>query len=271
MQQGDGVFPARCFPSRSAGCTMPASSLLVGCTSNWISPYHAVMTQIDSEADDTNTGRPVYAEMLLAPGCAHCPGVLDALGKLVKEGLIGRLTVTNIANHPEAATAVGARSVPWVRIGPYELTGAHGTAELRDWAEQAAEGGRMGAYLGYLLEQRQLPRVVSLVRDQPGLLHELVPLLGDLDTPMGVRIGIGAVIEELQDGDLLAGIVDELGALTHDKEPQVRADACHYLGLSGAPGARGYVTRLLDDPDAEVREIAAESLPLLPAESVTDC
>lgn len=216
-------------------------------------------------ADDADTTRPADAELLIAPGCAHCPGVLDALGKLVKEGLIGRLAVTNIVSHPEAARAAGTRSVPWLRIGPYELEGAHSLGELRDWAEQAAAGGRMGAYLGYLLEQQRLPRVVAMIRDDPLLLHELVPLLGDLDTPMGVRIGIGAVMEELQDDGLLAEIVDELGALTRYGEPQVRADACHYLGLSGQAEARAYVEPLLDDPDAEVREIAAESLPLLPA------
>lgn len=236
------------------------------CTAHRITPYQPVMTQIDNMTDAPTTGRPVDAELLVAPGCAHCPGVLDALGKLVKEGLIGRLTVTNIASYPEAAAAVGTRSVPWVRIGPYALEGTHTPAELRDWVEQAAAGGPMGGYLAYLLEQQQLPRVVAMIEDSPALLHDLVPLLGDLETPMGVRIGIGAVFEDLQDSGLLAQIVDELGALTRDKEPQVRADACHYLGLTADAGARRYVTPLLEDADAEVREIAAESLPLLPAE-----
>lgn len=206
---------------------------------------------------------PADAALLIAPGCAHCPGVLDALGKLLKEGLIGRLEVTNVAVHPQAAQAAGTRTVPWIRIGPYELEGAHSPGELRDWAELAAAGAGMAAYLAYLIEQQRLPRLLALVKERPPLLHELVPLVGDLETPMGVRIGIGAVMEELQDSGLLAGIIDELGALTRAAEPQVRADACHYLALSGDPRALPYVEPLLQDADGEVREIAGESLPLL--------
>ena len=84
------------------------------------------------------------------------------------------------------------------------------------------------------------------------------------DERFHVRIGIGAAFEDLQDSGLLGGIVDELGALTRDSEPQVRADACHYLGMTNSPSALHYVQPLLDDPDEEVREIAAETLPLLP-------
>lgn len=214
--------------------------------------------------DSSHTLRPVNAELLIAPGCAHCPGVIDALSKLAKEGLIGRLTITNIVSHPEAAQAAGTRSVPWTRIGPYLLAGAHSASELREWAEHAAEGGRMGVYLRYLLEQQQLTQVVTIIQDNPNLLHELPPLLGDLETPMGVRIGIGAVFEELQGSGLLNEIVDELGALTRASESQVRADACHYLGMTNNVAAIHYIQPLLDDTHDEVREIAAETLPLLP-------
>jgi HEAT repeat protein len=189
--------------------------------------------------DSSRTANPADAELLIAPGCPHCPATLEAMGKLLKDGLIGRLNVTNIALHP---------------------------AELREWAEYAATGSGMSSYLAYLLQQQQLDRVVALIRQSPALLHELIPLLADLQTPMGVRIGIGAVFEELQESGLLSDVVHELGALTHAAEPQVRADACHYLGLSGAAEAADYVRPLLDDDDAEVREIAGESLPLLAAD-----
>ena len=45
------------------------------------------------------------AELLIAPGCVHCPVVLDGLSALVKAGAIGRLEVVNIAQHPEIAAA----------------------------------------------------------------------------------------------------------------------------------------------------------------------
>jgi hypothetical protein len=252
------LMPGTIRRAHEARLITQRGALQTGCQS-----YQLVMTQRNDIGDFTSTGQPVDAELLIAPGCGHCPGVYDALGKLSKEGLIGRLAVINIAIHPEAAEAVGTRSVPWVRIGPFELEGAHSLGELKEWAERAASGSGMGAYLAYLLEHHQLPKASRLVLDDPGLLHDLVPLLADLETPMAVRIGVGAVFEEVQDHGLLDSIADELGALTRALEPQVRADACHYLGLTGAKTAVDYVRPLLDDEDAEVREIAAETLPLL--------
>ena len=205
------------------------------------------------------------ALLLLAPGCAHCPAVLDGLSRLLKQGRLGRLEVVNVAAHPEAAAAVGSRSVPWCRIGPFELEGAHTPAELAEWAEHAAQGSGMTTYLSQLLESQRLDRVLDLVAARPGLLADLVALTGDLDTPMAVRIGAGAVFEELAGSAPLRAVVPQLGALTQAAAPQVRADAAHHLGLAGGPDAADLLRPLLDDVDPTVREIAAESLELAAA------
>ena len=63
------------------------------------------------------------ALLLLAPGCPHCPAVLEGLSGLLKEGVIGRLEAVNAAIHPERAAELGVRTVPWARIGPFELEG----------------------------------------------------------------------------------------------------------------------------------------------------
>ncbi|MBS0329365.1 MAG: HEAT repeat domain-containing protein, partial [Proteobacteria bacterium] len=47
-------------------------------------------------------------------------------------------------------------------------------------------------------------------------------------------------------------------------DARVRADACHYLGLTGEAAARSWLDARLADEDADVREIAAESLESLP-------
>lgn len=205
------------------------------------------------------------ALLLIAPGCPHCPIVLRGLAELLKQGRIGRLEAVNIAEHPEAAEEVGTRTIPWCRIGPFELEGLHSEKELADWAEHARRGTGMPEYLAGLLETQKLDRVTQLVRERPGLQPDLISLIADLETPMGVRIGVGAVFEDLAQHGELSGLVPQLGALTRFPEPQIRADACHYLGLTEAAEAVSFVEPLLDDPDAEVREIAAETLPLLKA------
>ena len=200
------------------------------------------------------------AELLIAPGCVHCPVVLDGLTTLLKSGAIGRLEVVNIARHPEAAATLGARGVPWVRIGPFELHGAHSPAELATWAGRAADPAGQRAYLTDALQTGQLDSVVRACRRSPELLRPLLALAGDLETPFAVRVGVGAVLEDLAGAGLLAGHVDDIAALAASEQPQVRADAAHFLGLAATPQARVVLRGLLGDTDPEVREIAAEAL-----------
>jgi hypothetical protein len=204
----------------------------------------------------------------MAPGCAHCPVVLESLGRLLKEGGLGRLEVVNVAAHPEAARAAGTRSVPWTRIGPFELDGLYGPAELAGWARHATAGTGMAEYLAHLIEHRQLDRAVATARREPGALAALLGLAGSLETPMGIRIGISAVVEELQGTAVLRDVLPTLTELAASPEPQVRADAAHFLGLAAADAARPALAALLADPDAAVREIAAESLAALPSPQV---
>ena len=94
------------------------------------------------------------ALLLIATGCAHCPTVLDGLCKLLKQGRLGRLEVINIAARPDYAQSIGVRSVPWTRIGPFELEGAQNPSALAEWAERAATGTGLGPYYSHLLESQ---------------------------------------------------------------------------------------------------------------------
>ena len=203
------------------------------------------------------------ALLLIAPGCVHCPAVLDGLTALVKQGKLGRLEVINSSVHPETVQALGIRSVPWTRIGDIELEGAHSPGELALWTQRAASPEGYGLYLNQLLERGHLERVLGLIRQVPQRLPILLGLLVSLETPMAVRIGVGAVMEELAGSDVLQPAIAPLRELLGATEPQIRADACHYLGLCGDPEAVQAITPLLDDANAEVREIARETLDVL--------
>jgi hypothetical protein len=201
------------------------------------------------------------ATLFIATGCVHCPAVLAALCDLVKQGLIGHLEVTNIVQRPDKAAEWGIRATPWTRIGPFTLPGSHTPGELRQWAERAGSARGMRDYLAELIENQRLDEAVDLARRDPGLLRLAVDMLGDLQTPMGVRIGIGALIEELAgDPEALVPALEPLHALLASPEAPVRADAAYYLGLSHDPRTREWLTPLLNDADPQVREIVAESL-----------
>lgn len=203
------------------------------------------------------------AILLIRERCAHCAATADALLRLIKAGKLSRVEILNLDQHPQHALARQARSVPWLRLGPFELIGAHSFEELAGWAEHAAAGTGQTDYLLALLAQQQLPRVVNLVEAAPDSLMELLQALADPELDMGHRIGISAVVEALAGTPALLACVPELCELTLSAQPQTRADACHFLGLAGDPAAAPAVRRLLQDEQEDVRDIALETLALI--------
>lgn len=206
---------------------------------------------------------PADATLLIRNGCPHCGSVADAVLRLTKAGKLARLEVVNLDQRPEPAQAFGVRSVPWLKLGPFELIGARGLHELEDWADHAAAGTGWPEYLIELLSEQQLPRVVSLLQAEPQYLGALLDRMADEQLDMGVRIAISAVVEDLAATPALKACVPQLIELTLSAHPQTRADACHFLGLAGDASAAPAVRRLLQDEHDDVREIALETLAIL--------
>jgi HEAT repeat protein len=203
---------------------------------------------------------PPDATLFVSSHCPHCPTVLQAMAELVKTGRIRQLQVFNLEHASEEAASRGIRSVPWIRIGPFELTGLHGESELAKWAERAASAEGYGEYLVELIGNRQLKEAADLIRRDPGLQQALIALLGNPATELSIRIGASALMEELAGSVTLRALLPSLTALGRHEDARIRGDAAHYLGLSGDRTAIDELRRLLQDADAEVREIAAESL-----------
>jgi len=208
----------------------------------------------------SNPKIPPDATLYIATGCAHCPAVLQGLGELLKQGTIGRLEVINIAAHPQIAREQGIRSVPWIRIGPFDLQGSYSTTQLREWVERVGSDQGLRDYLAELIESQRLDEALQQARSDPHWLELAVDMIADLETPMGVRIGIGAMFEDLADTHQLNPALPGLKALLNAPESQVRADAAYYLGLTHDPEVLEWIEPLLEDENAEVREIAGEAL-----------
>lgn len=200
------------------------------------------------------------ALLLISTHCPHCPAMLSALADMVKQGAIGRLEAVNLEQHPEVGQALGVRSVPWVRIGRIELAGVHGKAELADWAARADSEAGIADWFHLLLKEGQLPKVQTLIDAEPALLAAVLPIVGNVDASLNVRLGVGVLFEAFAGTRTLAALIPQLGELSRHADARVRADACHYLGLSGDATARPWLDARTTDEDADVREIAVESL-----------
>lgn len=211
-----------------------------------------------------SAGQVPDALLLVVASCPHCPAVLASLAAMAKDGVLGRLEVVNVAVHPEVAEALGARSLPWVRIGHFELTGARGRAELEEWARRAGDESGMADYFHTLLKDGELAKVRAMIEVQPQLLAELLPIVANPEASINVRIGASAIFEGLAGGATLQALVPRLAQLAAHEDARIRADACFYLGLSRATAARPALEARVDDADAEVREIAVEALRELP-------
>jgi thioredoxin-like negative regulator of GroEL len=211
--------------------------------------------------DDSKS--PPDALMLKGTHCPFCPRLQQSLQELRDSGHIGKLEILNIEENPEVAKALGVRTVPWVRIGPYQLDGLRSTAELREWADMAGSPAGLSKWLDELLGSGRIAEAFELVSAGQSGMDALLDLFADENTQLNTRIGISAIMEDLQGSKALRQNIERLGELTRHADAHIRGDACHYLALSGDIRAATRIRPLLEDADAGVREIASDSLEML--------
>ena len=145
---------------------------------------------------DTDT--PPDALMLMGTHCPYCPSVLKALQALVETGDISHLETHNIEENPEIARELGVRSVPWVRIGPFELEGLRSEKEFREWATKAAASAGHTDWLDELLSSGNISKPLELIKSDPAMMDALLKLFADPDTQLNTQIGISAIMEDLK-------------------------------------------------------------------------
>jgi hypothetical protein len=208
----------------------------------------------------TATGQVPDALLLMTAGCPHCPAALQSLTLLLKEGAIGRLQVVNVAIHTDEAEARGVRSVPWVQLGPFEVEGAVNPGRLRELARGVNDEAVFDGWLLDTLKAGHRQKFESLVRREPHRILALARLMQNPEASMAVRLGIGAILEELHGTGLTEALVPALGGMLAADDRLLRADACHFLTLIGGEGVRPLMQARLNDHDAEIRDMAEEWL-----------
>ena len=77
---------------------------------------------------------------------------------------------------------------------------------------------------------------------------------------MQVKLGVGALIEDLEGSHILNELIPALGKLSSHNDHRIRADATHYLSCIHSTDTLPYLRARLDDSHEEVREIAADAL-----------
>jgi hypothetical protein len=185
---------------------------------------------------------------------------MTGLSQQLKQGKLAHLEIINIEQDTQYADIHGIRGVPWFRIGELNFEGAYTPSELAYWCEKADTDEGIARYLSERLEEGKLVEVSALIADHPPWLGLLLTLLDKPETPMQVKIGTGALIEERAGTEELQALIPQLKALLESDNDSTRVDACHYLSLSHDPHLEPMFQALQEDPHPEIREIARETL-----------
>jgi hypothetical protein len=210
-----------------------------------------------------NTFVPPDALLFVASDCPHCATVMLGLDELAKQGLVGDVTVVDAAAHPERAAEHGVRTAPWLRLGPFTLTGVQSVSELRQWAEWASGEEGIARYVAHLLKLGEFAHAVAFLSADAQRLKPLPDILADTDAGIDLRLGVSALLERYAGTPELRALLPQLAELSRHADHRVRADACHLLGLTGSSEALAHVEARLSDENEEVREIAPEAIAAL--------
>ena len=212
--------------------------------------------------DQQNNESPAVL-MLMSRQCTYCGPMMQALTELMKVGQIAELRIVNIESSPELAVQLGVRSVPWLRIGPFELLGSRSKQEMLLWIERSSSPAGFKTYLDEVLSEGKLDYASRLLESYPQALETIIEMMADPEAKINVRLGVGVLIEDMAESVEFKAVIPRLIDYLSSKDARIRGDACHYLSLTRDVSHIPLIERLLSDESEEVREIAQDSLDAL--------
>ncbi len=206
------------------------------------------------------TDQPIDALLLTTAHCMHCESVKRSLQKLLEEGLLQHLSIVDLQSQPALAKHYNVRSVPWLRLGSFILTGSHSESELRRHLLQLSQDDGVDHYLHRLLADNELNLAIAQLHDHPTWFKSVIRLAADPELDLKVRLGVSALIEAFAGDEVLLDLIPALANLAQSADPRLRADAAYFFALIPSPVVQVYLRALATDSDSTVREIAEDGL-----------
>lgn len=203
-------------------------------------------------------GPPARVEVLIAPTCPNCPAVVRACARVAAACPALTLVVIDVQYFTELAGS--CRSVPTVIIdGAYTIVGSVSAHDLIEILRQRGEPGFLARALGSMVEAGRLAEVGPLLATDEGFAA-MATLMRD--GTMQQKMGLMLAVEQILEGSPHAvdGAVPHLLPLLESEVATLRGDVADLLGQIGAPGAREALSHLLEDENADVREVAEEAI-----------
>lgn len=110
------------------------------------------------------------------------------------------------------------------------------------------------------MENGLLDNIIDMFKHDKSLYEYIGYLI--TDERIRVRIGATALIETLkkEDSDNILKAVPSILQFLNDRNPVIRGDAAHLLGIIGDKDAIPFLEEIKNDNDANVRIIAEEAI-----------
>ena len=203
---------------------------------------------------------PPKALLFITSSCQHCTSVMQSLTALVKSGELRQIEIINLQYADELAQSYQIKSVPWLKLGPFELTGLRSKDDIQQWIKKTNNDDAMGDYFVELMTSGEINKVQHIIEQQPEYFPALLNLISETGTNLSARVGAGAIIEDMAGTKLLKQHIPLLAKFSQSEEANLRNDACYYLGLTQDKSAIPHIKNCLNDENSDVKETAKEAL-----------
>ena len=198
-------------------------------------------------------------ELFVMPGCPVCPQMERLFEQLKQDGQIDELEVIDITRSPERASALGVRSAPSYLVNGALFSGLKTRKDIEDLLQQST-GGKWRSLLSEELSEGGMEAAREAVLKEQAAREALFDLLEDPETPLVVRIGLSAIIEELAEQGSLEPYLPRLLALLDNPDQRIALDGLYYLSMLQAPEAVQALSQIADDDRHPLQQQARELL-----------
>ena len=203
---------------------------------------------------------PVELLVFIATQCPHCPQAVKAANELALASKRISVFVIDAERFTDLAAELKVRSVPLTVIdGGLALSGVEPARELAEVVLSRGSPDYHRRHLLSLLETQRFEEALALVRNPGGPEAFLTAWQGSTTNS---RVGLLLAAEQLLErapgalSAIVGGLCDMLGS----DDAALRGDTVDLLGRIGSAEAAPALRKLLDDPNPDVAEIAAEVL-----------
>ncbi len=203
---------------------------------------------------------PIQILVLMASACPHCPSVVNSCLELAVLNENADVIIADATVFSDLAEKYKVKSTPTVVINETTtIVGQTTLTELSDKVSQTVEPQGFTDTLKSMINSGRAEDAGALLVKAPDK-SAILPLYksGEFSTRMGVLVALEEALEI--DPRSLDPLVDDLLPLLESEDVGLRGDTAELLGNIGVIKAAGFLEKLKEDTDEDVKEAAMEAL-----------